>query len=579
MEPTFPEVTVERDVPAQMRDGTTLYADIYRPAGSGRCPVLLQRMPYEKETAHAIHYAHPYWYARRGFVVVVQDTRGRWKSEGEWYPFFNEPNDGYDTVAWASTLPGTTGQVAMYGTSYGGATQLLAAVTAPTALRCFSPAFTSSDFYEGWTYEGGALNLAFAVAWGLNLALDTARRRGDELLLRRLTEAYTAIRISESQSFLPLKELTLFRESGILQYYFDWLDHASYDDYWKQIAIAPRHDRIGAAALHIGGWYDIFLNGTLENYCGIRDHGSPWARSQQRLLIGPWMHLPWSPFVGQDDFGPSAASRIIDESQLRFYNWILKGEDDGITASAPVKLFIMGENKWRDEADWPLERAVNTRYYLRSDGFANSLTGDGRLSPQAPAGEPPDVYIYDPRSPSASRGGHSCCRETLAPMGRCDQRPVERFKDVLCFTSDPVREPLEVTGPIRVVLWAATTAVDTDWVAKLIDVYPDGRALNLTEGILRASFRNNLSSPVPLERDHIYEYSINVRATSNVFLPGHRIRVDISSASFPQWDRNSNTGMPLGTVRLSQLLTATQTVFHDANHPSHVMLPIIPRSG
>ncbi|MCB8924048.1 MAG: CocE/NonD family hydrolase [Ardenticatenaceae bacterium] len=571
------EITVERNIPVRMRDRTVLYADIYQPVNSGPFPVILQRLPYEKESAHAIHFAHPSWYARQGFVVVVQDTRGRWSSEGEWYPFFNEPNDGFDTVAWASRLPNTTGQVAMYGASYGGATQLLAAITSPPALHVICPAFTSSDFYEGWTYEGGALHLAFVVAWALNLAPDTARRKGSEEMLRKIAEAYTGTSIYSQQAFLPLKNQPLLQESNILQYYFDWLDHPTFDQYWKQIAIASRHSQITAAGLHIGGWHDIFLNGTLANYCGIRDCSSDWSRPKQRLLIGPWMHLPLSPFVGEIDFGLNAASRIIDESQIRFYNWLLKDIDDGISSESPVKLFVMGENQWREEADWPLQRAVNTPYYFHSDGFANSLTGNGTLSPQHPGEEPPDTYVYDPRSPSASRGGHSCCREVLAPMGSYDQRPIERYKDILCYTSERLASPLEVTGPIRIVLWAATTAVDTDWVAKLIDVYPDGQAMNLTEGIIRASYRESLERPTLLERERIYEYSINLRATSNVFLPGHRIRVDISSASFPHWDRNPNTGAPFGTATLSQLQTATQTIFHDAGRPSYIVLPIVPR--
>lgn len=571
----FSNIKIERNVPVPMRDGVLLYADIYRPVTTNLLPVILQRLPYEKEAAHAIHFAHPSWYAKHGYIVVVQDTRGRWSSEGEWYPFFNEANDGFDTIAWASRLPGSTGQVAMYGASYGGATQLLAAITSPPALQCICPAFASSDFYNGWTYEGGALHLAFAVAWALNLAPDTARRKGDEEILCRLAEAYTGTSIYYLQSFLPLKSQPLFHESSILQYYFDWLEHSTFDDYWKQIAITPKHHQISTSGFHIGGWYDIFLNGTLENYTGIRDKGSADTRINQRLMIGPWMHLPWSPFVGEVDFGLNAGSRIIDENQIRMYNWILKGQDDGVSVEPPIKIFVMGENCWREEDSWPPKESVNTPYYFHSDGFANSLTGDGTLSTQSPSTEPTDKYVYDPRSPSTSRGGHSCCREMLAPMGCYDQRPVERFKDILCFTSVPLSMPLEVTGPITVTLWAATTVVDTDWVAKLIDVCPDGRAMNITEGILRASFRDGLETPILLERDHIYKYIINLRATSNVFLPGHRIRVDISSASFPQWDRNPNTGSLFGTATLSQLQTATQTIFHDSLRPSHILLPVI----
>lgn len=571
-------VTVERGVPCPMRDGTVLLADIYRPKGEGPFPVLLVRTPYDRFHSQANLYAHPSWYAQQGYVVVSQDVRGRWRSEGDWYPFFNEANDGFDTIAWAAQLPGTTGQVGMYGASYVGATQMLAAITSPPALRVICPAITSSDYYEGWTYEGGALHLAFVIYWALQLAMDTARRRSDEDTLRRLAEASTTYTIGQHQMYLPLEELPLFRESRVLGYFFDWLRHPTYDEYWQQVAIAPRHDRILAAGLHIGGWYDIFLDGTLTNFTGIQANGgSPFARQHQRLIIGPWYHSPWTPFCGEADFGPRASSRIVDETQIRFYNWLLKGEDDGISREPPVKLFVMGENVWRDEQEWPLRRAVSTPFYFHSGGLANAFTGDGTLSTERPGEEPPDVYVYDPRTPAVSRGGHSCCREHLDPQGRYDQRLVERNKDVLCYTSDPLDAPLEVTGPVSVTLWAATSAVDTDWVVRLVDVYPDGRAMNVTEGILRARFRDSLQSPSLLERDRVYEYRINLRATSNVFLPGHRIRVDVASSSFPHWDRNPNTGAPIATVPLSQVETATQTVFHDAARPSHILLPVVPR--
>jgi len=262
---------------------------------------------------------------------------------------------------------------------------------------------------------------------------------------------------------------------------------------------------------------------------------------------------------------------------LRLYNWLLRGDDDGISGEPPVKIFVMGENAWRNESEWPLKRAQDTPYYLHSGGTAGTLYGDGTLSTQAPGEEPYDNYIYDPRAPSVSRGGHSCCREHLVPQGGYDQRLVERTKDTLCYTSEPLQAPLEVTGPVRVTLWAATTAVDTDWVVKLVDVHPDGRAINITEGIIRAQFRNGLESPALLEREQIYQYHVNLRATSNLFKAGHRIRVDVSSSSFPHWDRNPNTGAPLGTVGLGDVQTASQTVFHDAARPSHIVLPVVPR--
>jgi putative CocE/NonD family hydrolase len=570
-------VTLEQNVASRMRDGVTLVADIYRPKSEGPFPVVLMRLPYDKTSAMTPYdYAHPFWYARRGFIVVIQDTRGRWRSEGTFVPFVNETRDGYDTVQWAASLAGSNGRVGMYGASYVGATQHLAAVGAPPALGCICPAVTASSYYDGWTYEGGALHLAFTENWSMFLATDTARRAGrpDQEQTLRDQEA----RSHDWYPYLPLKRFPPHRETGLAPYFFDWLDHPTYDEYWKAISPEQRWDQVRVPGLHIGGWYDIFLDGTLKNFNGIAVNGSgELARAGQRLLIGPWYHTPWSPYCGEVDFGPQAASALVDETQVRFYNWRLRDQDDGISTEPPVKLFVMGENVWRDEQQWPLRRAVDTPFYFHSSGYANSLTGDGMLSAAAPGDEPFDTYVYDPRSPSVSRGGHSCCFQELTPQGPYDQRPVEKWKDVLCFTSDPVTTPFEVTGPVTVRLWAATSAADTDWIACLVDVYPDGRAINLTEGIIRARYRESLESPTPIERDTVCEYTINLRGTCNVFQPGHRLRVHVHSSSFPHWDRNPNTGQPFGESTISDVETAMQTVFHDGARPSHIVLPVVPR--
>jgi uncharacterized protein len=570
-------VNVEHDVEARMRDGTVLRADVYRPRTSELLPVILQRLPYDKRTAHTIHYASPEWYAGHGYIVVVQDTRGRWSSDGQWYPFRYERLDGFDSVQWAAGLPGSNGKVGMYGASYGGATQLFAATASPSALSFACPAFTSADYFDGWTYEGGALNLAFVVYWALNLATDTARRNGDYQLLRELTNAYRSGPIQSLHSFMPLRDLPLLKESGVLDYYFDWLAHDTNDAYWNGIANTPHFKNVKAGALHISGWYDSFLAGTTDSYSRLMaESGSTFAREHQRMMIGPWMHLPWSPIVGQADFGPGAASSIIDDTQLRYFNWLLKDIDDGIRSEPPIKLFVMGQNVWRNESKWPLDRANETALYLHSDGRANSFLGDGVLSLEKPTCESSlDRYVYDPNSASSSLGGHSCCRESLAPQGAFDQRMVERFKDMLCYTSARLAISLEVTGPVRMLLWAASSAPDTDWVAKLIDVYPDGRAMNITQGILRARYRESLVSPTPIEIDSVYEYVVDMRATSIVFAAGHRIRVDVSSSSFPHWDRNSNTGHALGVDGLADLVPAKQAVFHDLARPSHLIVPVV----
>ena len=477
-------VSTEYGVPVGMRDGTILRADVYSPRDPGPFPILVMRTPYGKTNAQAHRYEHPVWYAAQGFIVIIQDCRGRWASDGEWYPFVNEQHDGYDTIEWATQLPANNGRIGMYGGSYAGATQLLAAAARPTALSAICPSETAADYYDGWTYEGGALRLAFAMEWAMTLAQDTARRAGRSDLEFALAEGVS--RRDASFRTLPLKEFQLLKEASVAPYFYDWLDHPVRDEYWQEISLEDKLTQVSVPVLHIGGWYDDYLDGTLKNYQGIVERkSSDIANSNQRLLVGPWVHSPMSEQAGDADFGSAARSGIIDDLQIRFFKSWLTDEDDGIRQELPVKLFVMGENVWRDEAAWPLGRAIDTAYYFHSDGRANSLSGDGRLNTTPPEGEPCDFFVYDPRDPLPSVGGSSFS----SPRGSFDQRAVELDRRTLCYTTDILEGPLEVTGPLRVVLWAATTATDTDWVVRLVDVHPDGRAMNLAESVQRARFR------------------------------------------------------------------------------------------
>lgn len=566
------DVTVERDVPWEMRDGTRLYADIYRPVGSDEFPVVLARTPYNKAHGVMATHAHPKWFARHGYIVVVQDVRGRWASEGEWYPFAHEEEDGFDSVEHAAQLPGSTGRVGMYGTSYVAATQLLAAVAGPPHLECITPGATSSDCYDGWAYRGGALNQVFVQTWAMLLAQDVARRRHDGELENRLVTASedTARWIGS----LPLQEVPLLKEHEIAPWYFDWLEHPARDAYWTRWSIEERYDHVRVPALHIGGWYDIFLDGTIRNYVGMREHGATeLARANQHLVVGPWPHLPWGRFVSGRDFGPEATNSI-SKLQLSWWDRWLKdppfsGED------APVRIFVMGRNSWRSEHTWPPPWAKPVAYFLHSGGRAASLNGDGELSADAPGDEPPDDFVYDPRNPVRSNGGRSCCRPPLAPMGPADQRAVETTNSVLVYTGPRLKEPLEVTGNVRVVLYAGTTARDTDWTAKLVDVHPDGTAINIADGIIRARYRESLSTPTPIEPDRVYEYTLDLGSTSNLFDVGHRVRLEIASSNFPCFDRNLNTGGPLGKGGIGAAILATQTVYHDRERASRLFLPIV----
>ncbi len=579
---------VDRDVPVEVRDGALLYADVYRPADDGRYPVLLQRTPYDKNLGSlALVQTDTLRAVRRGYAVVIQDCRGRYASDGAFNPFRQEIEDGYDTVEWCARQPWSDGQVGMYGTSYVGAVQWLAAIAAPPRLRCIVPTFTASDYYEGWTYQGGAFQWGFMCNWVLPFLTSADLLRANERGVAPDFDEWRARIVAavdnmdETVRTLPLTDIPV--NPGWSPYFFEWMAHPSRDDFWKACSIQDRHDQIHAPALNVGGWYDIFLDGTLRNFVGVRANGAtPEARDGSRLLLGPWTHTtPPLAQSGAVDFGLNAGqgfsplSMDVDGEHLRFFDYWLKGIDDGIAAEPPVRLFVMGENAWRFEHEWPLARARSTALYLHSDGDANSISGDGVLSTNEPAGERPDVYLYDPFHPVPSVGGQLCCYPAQLPPGVFDQRRVEGRMDVLVFKTLPLDQDVEVTGPVTLRLWAATTAADTDFAAKLVDIAPDGEARNLTDGIVRARYRQGTDAPRPITPGEPHEYTINLSATSNVFRRGHRIALEVTSSNFPRFDRNPNTGQELGAD--GELRPALQTVFHDREHPSHLVMPIIQR--
>jgi uncharacterized protein len=540
-----------------MRDGTKLLADMYRPDIPGKFPVLLQRTPYNRASSSDFSPSFAFRAASRGYIVIMQDVRGRFESEGEWYPFKYEERDGYDTVEWAATLPYSDGRVAMFGASYVGATQMLGAIASPPHLVALFPSITASDYHENWVYQGGAFVQGFMEFWTSQLAQDTLTRR---------VRFNTQERRYERR--LPLTEYPLFDiggQEGLAPYFFDWLKHPSDDAYWKQWSIEERYAKITVPAYHVGGWYDMFLGGTLRNYVGIELHGGNGAaRHGQRLIVGPWYHRP-APFDGKTgdvDFGPTA---FFDQTELalHWFDYVVKGVKNGLEKEKPVKIFVMGENVWREEDEWPLARAQTTPFYLRSGGNANSAAGDGTLSvgPAERAGL--DQYVYDPAEPTP----------TFAPAR--DQRAVESRSDVLVYSTEPLQHDVEVTGPVAVELYVSSSAPDTDFTAKLVDVSPTGFAVNLTDGILRARYRNSAEQPELLTAGVVYRMTIDMWATSNLFRAGHRIRLELSSSNFPRFERNLNTGEEQATGK--RMAKATNTVFHDPSHPSALILPIVPR--
>lgn len=558
------EVTVERGVAAKMRDGVALRADIYRPKAEGEFPVLLARTPYDKTGTIDFGLRA----AARGYVVIAQDVRGRFTSEGEWYPFKNEILDGYDTVEWAAALPYSNGKVGMFGGSYVGATQYLAAIAKPPHLAGICPTVTASNYHDGWTYQGGAFEQWFNESWTSGLALDTMRRRSEK-----------GMHPLEGSKVLPLVSYPVLEAPsavGIATYFTDWLAHPSFDNYWKQISIEDHYADIQVPVLSFAAWYDIFLGGSVRNYIGLKkEAGSEAARKGQRLVVYVGGHAGGSSSrrVGGVDFGEKLP---IDEDgvMLQWYDWLLKGEDNGVDKEKPVKIFLMGKNEWRGEDDWPLSRAKNTHYYLHSSGGANGLSGSGTLNTIAPAEEKSDQYFYDPADAVPTIGGPLCCQQLPTGVGPEDQRPAEQRPDVLVYTTAAFAKDTEVTGPVSLDLYVSTSAVDTDFTGKLVDVWPDGFAQNLTEGILRLRYRNSQEKPELANPGETYHIAVDLWATSNVFLAGHKLRLEVSSSNFPRFDRNLNTGEE--QARATRMVKATNVIYHDKAHHSALIVPVVP---
>jgi uncharacterized protein len=547
-------VIVDRDVGVVMRDGVTLRADVYRPDTSEPVPAIVNRTPYDR-TSPLIQLAaiEPERVVEAGLALVCQDVRGRFASEGTFYTFYDDGQDSHDTVEWTAAQSWCDGAVGMVGRSYAAAVQWLGAAERPPHLRAISPIVTGSDYYHGWIYEGGAFQLGFNVFWIWLMS------RPKEI--GKLDAVYRHLPLRT----LPVEDLSWAR------LYAHWLAHSTSDHYWRWLSINRRYEQIPVPALIVGGWYDVFIRGTLENYMGLRARGgSEEARRHTRLVVGPWAHgSTYGPYPDHsfDVFAPDDGLDV-PALQLGFFARHLLGKEQALDDEPPVRIFVMGENRWREEDDWPLVRARSSEWFLRADGV---------LSRDPPGDEAPDGFLYDPADPAPTLGGPTSLPARMMRMnsGPVDQRPLEGRPDVCRYVSAPLERPLEVTGPLTLVLHAATDAQDTDFVAKLTDVHPDGTSIILAEGVLRARFREGYDRETPVEPGSPYEYSIDLGSTSNVFLPGHRIGLLLTSSSFPRFDRNPNTGRPLGVDTADDLRPARQTIFHDAARPSRLLLPLI----
>lgn len=578
------DILIEKNVPVPMNDGVELLTDVYRPTGPDAHPVLLTRLPYNKEAVKLVSDNFDVLRAvQAGYVVVVQDTRGRYGSAGSFNPFFDEAADGAATIAWAAAQPWSTGAVGMFGASYVGATQWTAATQAPPALAAIAPFVTTDQYYEGWAYQGGAFQLGFNLHWAFwSLALGEMDRRAGMGAAKPQDYSALVAAIDHNEELywrLPLRGPAELADMA--PYYDDWLDHPGYDDFWKATAAAEAFGDIVVPALNMGGWFDIFLKGTLANYVGMREHGgSDEARRRQRLVIGPWAHGAYTGWFPERSFGHRAGTDGADITglQLRWFDWLLKGTDTGLAHEKPVRLFVMGADEWRDVDDWPVPGTRYVDYFLHSQGHADTATGDGVLSTEVPGDEPDDTYVYDPSDPAPTTGGATFLPGVLigANAGPRDQTGPESRGDVLCYTTEPLAGPVEVIGPVKLVLHVSSSAPDTDFTGKLVDVWPDGRAVNLADGILRARYRQPLSGPALMAPDRTYEITVDLVATANVFAAGHRIRLEVSSSNFPRFDRNTNTGGVIATEVEADFRPAVNRVHHCRTQASRLVLPIMP---
>ena len=560
--PPAPPTRILFDRRVPMRDGVTLSADLILPTAAvdqgGRYPVILLRTPYLK--ANTVTYESARYFAEHGYAVVLMDVRGRGDSDGEWVPYVNDGRDGYDAIAWCAAQRWSTGKVGTLGGSYLGRIQWLTALEQPPQLGCMVVLVTPSDpFVETPTGLPSPMHLCW-----------------EHYVSGRVLQPMDAVNWMAVYEHLPL--LTMDEVVGrVMPNWRAQIAHPQLDAFWDRICYQTRFERVRVPVLHISGWYDDEQIGTPMNYLGMTTRGASEARDRQRLLMGPWGHrVNTEQKLGEVDFGPQALIDLRAEQLRWFDRWLrdeLDADDaDDVGGEAPVRLFIMGANVWRDEHEWPLARTHWTPYYLHSAGRANSRLGDGTLSTERPAAdEPVDSYRYDPARPVPF-----LTEPTSSQIGGPDDyAAIERRDDVLVYVTPPLAEDTEVTGPIRVELYASSSALDTDFMAKLVDIHPTGFVQRLCDGMVRARFREGMDRPSLLEPGRIYQYTIDCWNTAQVFKAGHRIGLEIASSAFPKYDRNPNTGAPLGQT--AALAVADQRIYHDADHPSALILPIIPR--
>jgi len=535
-------------VPVPMRDGVRLYANIFLPSEHGRVPAILIRTPYGKGESLV-----PNWQALvdHGYAVMLQDVRGRYESEGVFEPLTQEPADGEDTINWMARQSWCDGKIGMTGGSYLGIVQWKLALSGNSHLKAIFPVVSGDDDYRDRFYSpGGAMKLGNRLLW-----------MSENLRAPAYLPDFNKFIWS-----LPLRTADVAATGRVSSMYQDALAHPAFDSFWRRISTREKLDKVRVPVFAVGGLYDNFVESDLQAFAAVHKNSG-----LNHILIGPWPHNMSTRFPGVD-FGAEASVPVRSYTIGWFDQWLM-GKDTAAASQPPVRIFVMGANKWLEAREWPPERAHESALYLGSGGRANTLSGDGALGEQSPRSTAADRFVSDPSDPTPTCGGAVCCNPKIFPWGPMDQRAVEQRKDVLVYTTRPLRREVQAVGPVNVTLWVSTSARDTDFTAKLVDVFPDGYARNLTDGILRLRYRKSLERAELAKPGEVYEISIDAGIVSNVFLKGHRIRVEIASSNFPRFDRNPNTGGAIADE--TRLTRANQTVYHDGEHPSRVVLMVM----
>ncbi len=553
----YAKITVNKNAPIEMRDGARLYANIYRPVIDEAFPVILIRLPYGKDEPGSAMAAEGKFWAKKGYICVIQDVRGKYRSQGEWRPFVHEIQDGFDTIDQISQQPWCNGQIGMTGKSYSGYTCWAAAVSGHPNLKCIAPGVTTMDVYNTWVYNDGAFCIGSVGQWGIT---QNSRKAVNKY---RLNSAHLPVTELDEAAALPCS------------YYKEWLNHPTRDSYWNNINLNQHHAEIKIPVLHISGWYDLFLKGALEDWKGIATKSAdPHARRNQWIMLGPYDHsltTESTKRIGQLNIGQKHQGEWDDTLQ-HFFDYWLREMKNGFDQSERIKLFTINDNDWRYESQWPIKGVRMVNYYLHSQGGANRMHGVGVLSTDKPSEEPCDVYFYDPQNPVSINRGEDLWKRAQKMK---DRRMLAKKSDVLLYKTVPLKTNLEITGPLQMTLYASSSAPDTDFTAALVDIFPNGYTLLIQEGVIRAAFRQNHRKRTLIKPERLYKYEIDLAAASYYIQKGHQLGVEITSSNFDRYDRNLNIAAGFGAE--ADTVIATQKIYHSSVYPSHITLPITPR--